>query len=205
MLLKKKMERRKFLHGLGGSMLALPLLEINASSPSLTPPKRITATGIFYGFVPENFHPTETGSLYTTPKLLKPLESLRQDYTVFSGLDHNLSGGHNATKFFLSGIPTNQSKGFSEANISMDQKAADFVGKQTRYSSLTLDTDRGNEHSLSWTRMETLSNLSEVLKNYTTFFFERRTHLIEIRLHTLVIKNPSSTLPNSKPMTLERG
>ena len=171
MLLKKKMERRKFLHGLGGSMLALPLLEINASSPSLTPPKRITATGIFYGFVPENFHPTETGSFYTTPELLKPLESLRQDYTVFSGLDHNLSGGHNATKFFLSGIPTNQSKGFAEANISMDQKAADFVGKQTRYSSLTLDTDRGNEHSLSWTRNgNTIQPIRSLEKLYHLLF-----------------------------------
>ena len=171
MLLKKKMERRKFLYGLGGSMLALPLLEINASSPSLTPPKRITATGIFYGFVPENFHPIETGSHYTTPELLKPLESLRQDYTVFSGLDHNLSGGHNATKFFLSGIPTNQSKGFAEANISMDQKAADFVGKQTRYSALTLDSDRGNEHSLSWTRNgNTIQPIRSLEKLYRLLF-----------------------------------
>ena len=84
--------------------------------------------------------------------LLKPLESHRNDYSVFSGLDHNLSGGHNATKFFLSGIPTNQSKGFAEANISIDQKAANFVGGETRYSSLSLDSDRGNEHTLSWTR-----------------------------------------------------
>ena len=171
MLLKKKIERRRFLHGLGGSMLALPLLEINASSPSLTPPKRITATGIFYGFVPENFHPVETGSYFTTPELLKPLDSHRQDYTVFSGLDHNLSGGHNATKFFLSGIPTNQSKGFDEATISMDQKAADFVGKQTRYSALTLDTDRGNEHSLAWTRNgNTIQPIRSLEKLYRLLF-----------------------------------
>ena len=34
----------------------------------------------------------------------------------------------------------------------MDQKAANFVGGQTRYPSLTLDSDRGSEHTLSWTR-----------------------------------------------------
>ena len=165
------MERRRFLHGLGGSILALPLLEINASSPLLTPPKRITATGIFYGFVPEKFHPVETGSHFITPELLKPLDSYRKDYTVFSGLDHNLSGGHNATKFFLSGIPTNQSKGFDEANISMDQKAADFVGKQTRYSSLTLDADRGNEHSLAWTRNgNTIQPIRSLEKLYHLLF-----------------------------------
>jgi len=152
MHIRKNIARRRFLQGIGGSFLALPLLEAHSSNGTLVPPKRITATGIFYGFVPENFHPQEIGKDYTCPPLLKPLEPFRQDYTVFSGLDHNLSGGHNATKFFLSGIPTNQSKGFAEANISIDQKASDHVGGKTRYSSLTLDTDRGNEHTLSWTR-----------------------------------------------------
>jgi len=128
------------------------LLEVNSASGTFASPKRITATGIFYGFVPQNFHPQQTGRNFQSPLLLKPLESHRNDYSVFSGLDHNLSGGHNATKFFLSGIPTNQSKGFAEANISIDQKAANFVGGETRYSSLSLDSDRGNEHTLSWTR-----------------------------------------------------
>ena len=152
MLIKRKRTRRRFLQGIGGSLLALPLLEANSASGTFASPKRITATGIFYGFVPQNFHPQQPGRNFQSPLLLKPLESHRDDYSVFSGLDHNLSGGHNATKFFLSGIPTNQSKGFAEANISIDQKAANFVGGQTRYSSLSLDSDRGNEHTLSWTR-----------------------------------------------------
>jgi hypothetical protein len=152
MLIKRKRTRRRFLQGIGGSLLALPLLEANSASGTFASPKRITATGIFYGFVPQNFHPQQTGRNFQSPLLLKPLESHRDDYSVFSGLDHNLSGGHNATKFFLSGIPTNQSKGFAEANISIDQKAANFVGGETRYSSLSLDSDRGNEHTLSWTR-----------------------------------------------------
>ena len=152
MLIKRKRTRRRFLQGIGGSLLALPLLEANSASGTFASPKRITATGIFYGFVPQNFHPQQPGRNFQSPLLLKPLESHRDDYSVFSGLDHNLSGGHNATKFFLSGIPTNQSKGFAEANISIDQKAANFVGGETRYSSLSLDSDRGNEHTLSWTR-----------------------------------------------------
>ena len=151
-MLIKRRTRRRFLQGFGGSLLALPLLEANSASGTFASPKRITATGIFYGFVPQNFHPQQTGRNFQSPLLLKPLESHRNDYSVFSGLDHNLSGGHNATKFFLSGIPTNQSKGFAEANISIDQKAANFVGGETRYSSLSLDSDRGNEHTLSWTR-----------------------------------------------------
>ena len=171
MLIKKHIPRRRFLQGLGGSMIALPLLEANAETAALVSPKRIAATGIFYGFVPENFHPIETGKKFQSPLLLKPLESLRQDYTVFSGLDHNLSGGHNATKFFLSGVPTNQSKGYAEANISVDQKAADFTGGKTRYPSLTLDTGRGNEHTLSWTSNgNTIQPIRSLEKLYQMLF-----------------------------------
>ena len=148
----KKIGRRRFLQGIGGSFLALPLLNVHSFNGNFVTPKRITATGVFYGFVPENFHPQQTGSDYESPLLLKSLEPFRQDYTVFSGLDHNLTGGHNSTKFFLSGIPSSQSKGFSESNISVDQKAANFVGGETRYPSLTLDSDRGSEHTLAWTK-----------------------------------------------------
>ena len=133
-------------------MLALPLLEANSAPGRVSPPKRITATGVFYGFVPENFHPKDTGQNYDSPLLLKPLDPFRKDFTVFSGLDHNLSGGHNATKFFLSGIPTTESKGFAEANVSIDQKAAQFIGGRTRFPALALDSGKGSEHTLSWTR-----------------------------------------------------
>ena len=128
---------------MGGSFLALPLLEITAAATPVIP-KRITATGIFYGLVPQHFHPAEEGSNFQAPTLLKPLEPFRKDYTVFSGLDHNLGGGHNATKFFLTGIPSAQSKGFSEANVSFDQKAAMHVEGKTRFPSLTLDVEGGS-------------------------------------------------------------
>ena len=162
-------DRRRFLRGLGGSFLALPLLETTAVANSVIP-KRITATGIFYGLVPQHFHPAEEGSNFQTPRLLKPLEPFRKDYTVFSGLDHNLGGGHNATKFFLTGIPSTQSKGFAEANVSIDQKAALQVEGKTRFPSLTLNVEGGNEHTLSWTRngtpvqpINSLSRLHQML------------------------------------------
>ena len=151
MLIKRNCTRRRFLQGFGGSLLALPLLEANSASGTFASPKRITATGIFYGFVPQNFHPQQTGRNFQSPLLLKPLESHRNDYSVFSGLDHNLSGGHNATKFFLSGIPTNQSKGFAEANISIDQKAANFVG---RANSLFLAFPRFGPRKRTYTFMD---------------------------------------------------
>ncbi|MEM9369210.1 MAG: DUF1552 domain-containing protein [Planctomycetota bacterium] len=122
-------KRRRFLRGTGGAILALPLLEANAGDALATPPKRLVAASTFYGLMPHLFHPNETGRDYETPRLLKPLEHLRDGYTVFSGLDHNLGGGHDSTKYFLSGIPVTQARGLDEANISVDQKAALHVGE----------------------------------------------------------------------------
>jgi len=162
------LNRRRFLQGIGGSCLALPLLEANSPQDKFLPPKRITATGIFYGLHPQHFHPEQIGANFHAPVLLQPLEPFRKEYTVFSGLDHNLSGGHNATKYFLSGIPVTEARGYSEGNISIDQKAAQFVGGKTRFSSLVLDAHSGSEHTLSWTRnanvVQSIRSLEQLYK-----------------------------------------
>lgn len=148
----KAVDRRRFLRGAGGSLLALPLLESTATDSGAVSPKRMTATGIYYGLMPHYFHPEQVGRDYEMTRVLEPLASHRDDFTVFSGLDHNLGGGHNSTKYFLTGIPVTQAKGYAEANISVDQKAAQFVGGDTRYSSLVLGCDTRQENTLSWSR-----------------------------------------------------
>ena len=77
MHIRRNIARRRFLQGIGGSFLALPLLDAHSANGSIAPPKRITATGVFYGFVPENFHPQQTGSEFKAPLLLKSLEPFR--------------------------------------------------------------------------------------------------------------------------------
>ncbi len=147
------MDRRRFLHGVGGSLLALPLLDVHAASGTASsPPKRLVATGIFFGLMPHYFHPEKSGRDYETPRLLKPLERHRADFTVFSGLDHNLGGGHNSTKYFLNGIPVTHAKGYAEANVSIDRKAALHLGSTTRFPSLTLGCETNSENYISWTR-----------------------------------------------------
>jgi len=149
----KPIDRRTLLRGAGGVAMALPVLEA-MSSPhkEVVSTKRMVATGIFFGMMPHLFHPKEVGRDYKTPELLKPLEHLRDEFTIFSGLDHNIGGGHSGTKYFLSGIPVEQSRGYSEGNISVDQKAAEFVGGQTRYPSLALGCHSIQDHQISWTR-----------------------------------------------------
>jgi hypothetical protein len=191
---------------MGGSLLALPLLEANSAPGSVSPPKRITATGIFYGLVPQHFHPEQAGPHYNAPLLLRPLEPFRKDFTVFSGLDHNLSGGHNATKFFLSGIPVTQAKGYEESNISVDQKAAQSVGPKTRFPSLTLDAGNGKEHTLSWTRngnsVQPVGNLEQL---YRLLFRKENRSTREQAARDLTDKRSILDLAGDQAKSFQRG
>lgn len=152
--------RRKFLRG-SGALVALPFLEslakpmkaISATGRSVEP-MRMVCVGLEYSMHPQGFFPVETGRNYTMPSLLKPFEGLRDDFTIFSHLDHpGIKGGHHATHTFLSGIRSELASGHPEGNISMDQKAAEFIGSNTRYPSLQLNTGGGSfGGGISWTR-----------------------------------------------------
>ncbi|HCR30627.1 MAG TPA: hypothetical protein DIV79_11485 [Opitutae bacterium] len=107
------------------------------------------------GLMPDSFFPSEGGSDYELTPLLRPLARHRKDFTVFSNLDHDVSGGHSAVHAFLSGIKDQDASDWPEGNISVDQRAAEFVGARTRYSSLVLSTGEGDgdlKCKLSWTR-----------------------------------------------------
>lgn len=146
---KKTFQRKDMLMGVAGACLALPRLELHAAKNKPVP-KRMVAAANFYGFMPEHFFPKQSGKQYEMPELLKPLSRHRKDFTVFSGLDHDLSGGHEATRYLLSGIKMENSRAFAERNISIDQKAAQFVGAETRYPSLALDCLCGPSNQISW-------------------------------------------------------
>ena len=131
-------KRRSFLKA-AGVCVALPALEsLAAAEPPAEGAQRLVCVGGYLGFHQESIFPKQAGRDYEISPLLEPIAKHRDDFTIFSGLDHNLGGGHNSTKYFLSGIPVTQTKGYTEANISVDQKAAQFVGGKTRYSSLVL-------------------------------------------------------------------
>ena len=155
-----RFSRRKFLRG-SGALVALPFLEslakpmkaIAATGRSVEP-MRMVCVGLEYSMHPQGFFPAETGRNYAMPSLLKPFEGLRDDFTIFSHLDHpGIKGGHHATHTFLSGIRAELASGHPEGNISMDQKAAEFIGSNTRYPSLQLNTGGGSfGGGISWTR-----------------------------------------------------
>jgi len=128
----------------GASGLAVTTQTKAASSP------RLVCVGNPYGMIPENFFPEQNGLKYKAPVLLEPMEAHRGSYTVWSNLDHGYSGGHRVADTFLTGVKTVDAAAMPEGNISIDQKAGEFVGADTRFSVLNLGVSGGCE--MSWTR-----------------------------------------------------
>ena len=142
--------RRQFLKG-AGLTLALPFMESQAVAASQTArSKKILAIGNHLGFYPGAFFPKEEGSDYVPSPTLKNIEKHRKDFTVFSHLDHDVGGGHGGVNAFLSGVRKQESKGFSEKNVSLDQIAAEHVGSAARFPSITAGIGEGTD--MCWTR-----------------------------------------------------
>jgi hypothetical protein len=154
MLIKtdNSLDRRTFLRGVGGAMIALPHLNIMAAGKSAQPPMRMVCVGTNFGFVPRLFFPEQTGRDYVAPELIQQLEQHRDKFTILSQLDHGAEGvgGHTGVHAFLSGIRSKNSKGHAEKNITVDQKAAAHVGADTRYSSMQFSAGKDEGMTLSW-------------------------------------------------------
>ena len=143
-------DRRSFLQGVGVA-LALPMLESRARGVQPQRPRRILAIGNHLGFYPQAFFPKEAGADYVSSQTLKNIEKHRKDFTVFSNLDDGAHGGHSGVHAFLSGgIRKEESGGFPEKNISLDQVAAEHSGSTARFPSINAGLAGGTD--MCWTR-----------------------------------------------------
>src|SRR4051812_6979104 len=149
--------RRSFLKA-AGVCIALPTLE-SWPRPSTagvvgTPPRRMVCIGNEFGMYPGAFWPSKLGMDYEPTTLLGPLEAFCRDLTLFSHLDHGRKGGHFTVHAFLTGVKSVEAKGLPDGGISLDQRAAEFVGSQTRFPSLVIGSEDGLHGGcqMSWTR-----------------------------------------------------
>jgi hypothetical protein len=117
----------------------------------------MVCVGNEFGMYGGAFWPQTFGPQYELTKLLEPLAAFRKDFTLFSHLDHGMKGGHFAVHTFLTGVKAPEAKGMPEGGISLDQRAAEFVGSQTRFPSLTIGSEDGLHGGcmMSWTRSGT--------------------------------------------------
>ncbi len=134
--------RRHFLKSLGVG-LALPALEsvqpvLAVAANAGAPVKRLVTIGTYLGFHAPSWFPKQAGPNYAISPVLEPIDDLRKDFTIFSGLDHRAPNGHKNWKNFLTGKGT--------PSISFDQIVAKVVGSHTRFESLqvTCGTPSGN-------------------------------------------------------------
>ena len=153
-------ERRPFLKAAGVCM-ALPALEslplALAAADTQKKSCRMVCIGNEFGMYPAAFWPETFGRGYKLTQLLRPLETQRDQFTLFSHLDHGLKGGHFAVHTFLTGVKAAEARGMPEGGISIDQRAAEFVGSRTRFPALTIGSEGGLHGGcqMSWTRTGT--------------------------------------------------
>jgi hypothetical protein len=152
--MSKLLNRRTMLKGLGAAV-ALPWLEAMEparvlASGNVRPPVRM---GFFY--VPNGIHmrdwtPATEGSLIELKPIMYPLEGLKGDINVLTGLTADKArpngdgpGDHaRAMAAFLTGAQPRKTDGSDiRVGISVDQVAASRVGDQTRLGSLEIGCD----------------------------------------------------------------
>jgi hypothetical protein len=156
-----QIDRRTVLRG-AGAVMSLPLLEAMlptasaAGTTSAVIPKRM---GIFYfgtGMNMREFEPADEGRGYTLSPTLQVLEKHKQDFTVFSGTYLEHGGGHDGDYTFSTGVKAKDG-GTIKNSVSMDQIAAEQIGRETRFPSMQMCIQRGtgfgsNLRTLSWNR-----------------------------------------------------
>ena len=156
---KWQLSRRTALRGLGAAM-ALPLLD--AMQPALAmagggadptrAPRRMAFIFVPNGVNVPHWTPKSVGYDFDLPYILKPLAQVKDDVLVLSGLTHDKGrangdgpGDHaRSASVFLTGCQPHKTSGSNiRVGVSVDQVAAQQIGKLSRFSSLELGCDRG--------------------------------------------------------------
>ncbi|MCI0703026.1 MAG: DUF1552 domain-containing protein [Planctomycetia bacterium] len=147
-----KLTRRHMLKAAGVS-LALPMLDATtparAEAPAKTP-RRMVLICTPLGLHPAHFFPEKAGKDYALTPYLDVLKDFKQDFTVMSGLSHvGVDSGHDSIFTYLTAAQHPERRVGFRNSISVDQLAAEHIGDETRFPSLSL---AGEGFSLSWTR-----------------------------------------------------
>lgn len=154
---KKPISRRTVLKGLGAT-LGLPLLDI-MSSPAWAGSQKVAKPPVRMGFVffPNgsiipDWKPQGDGKNFRFSKTLKPLEKVRNEINIISGLaqENGRANGDGAGDHarcagsFLTGAHPYKTAGANiRLGVSVDQVAASRIGHLTRLPSLELGIERG--------------------------------------------------------------
>jgi len=190
---KKSLPRRTMLKGLGAT-LALPMLDsmvpaLSAQAARSTP--RLGWVYVSHGVIFDQWKPTRLGVDFELTPNLKPLEALRGQFNILTGLSHleadtkgDGSGDHTrAAAAWLTGVHAyDRTRPGVEVKLATtaDQLAAQVIGKTSPIPSMELSVDTPSQGScdsgdcfyvntISW-RNPTTPNMTE---NHPRVVFER--------------------------------
>jgi hypothetical protein len=142
--------------------MALPMLEamvspvsaIAAGAAAKAAPKRMAFVYVPNGVIMEQWTPSATGTNYELPEIVSSLKPLQKDFSMISGLAHVKARGNGdgagdharASATFLTGCQARKTAGADiKIGVSVDQLAAEKLGRETRLASLELTCDRGRQ------------------------------------------------------------
>ncbi len=148
------LSRRTVLQGLGAAV-ALPWLEAMAPVYSWATEPRRQPTRMAFFYVPNGKHmrewtPANVGPLGELPTILQPLDALKEDFNIITGLTADKArpngdgpGDHaRAMAAFLTGAQPRKTDGSDiRVGVSVDQVAANRLADQTRLASLEIGAD----------------------------------------------------------------
>jgi len=138
--------------------MSLPLLEAmcpqtaRAERSAAKPPVRMAFIFFPNGCIQPAWEPKDAGGNYTLTPTLQPLQKLKGDFNVITGLDQSNGwpkgdgpGDHarSAAVFLTGAHPYKTSGAHIRAGVSVDQAAAARIGYQTLLPSLELGIERG--------------------------------------------------------------
>jgi Protein of unknown function (DUF1552) len=146
MITRKSLSRRTLLRG-AATAVALPFLDAMVPAFASAPKKAPIRMAFLYvpnGIMMDGWNPSYEGKLEKLPRILKPLDPLKQDILHIGNLTHNTgralldgAGDHGrCCGSYLTGIQVKKTLVDIKSSVSCDQLVANEVGKEMRFPSL---------------------------------------------------------------------
>ena len=159
------MNRRDVLKS-AGCLLMLPALESfgqEAKGYDAVKANRLFCMNIGNGMCSDNF-PTSTGNDYQSSSTFKPLESLKDDFTLCTNLRNY--GSHESTMYAFAEYADHTNPQLIKDSV--DEVAASHIGNDTRIRNLVVE--QRNSYGISWKGGLPVSPIADVQILFQTIF-----------------------------------
>ena len=159
------MNRRDVLKS-AGCLLMLPALESfgqEATGHDAVKANRLFCMNIGNGMCSDNF-PTSTGNDYQSSSTFKPLESLKDDFTLCTNLRNY--GSHESTMYAFAEYADHSNPQLIKDSV--DEVAASHIGNDTRIRNLVVE--QRNSYGISWKGGLPVSPIADVQILFQTIF-----------------------------------